>query len=363
MYNNVMGKLIAKINASSFNQRQAINHLYRFAARAIVLDYRGRIGLLHVTKYNYYKLPGGGIDKGEDIKQALKRECLEELGCEIEILDFMGDTLEFRPKFKMKQTSHCFVACVKGEKGEPKFTKKERHHGFVVLWEDPRVAMELIKQGESTAYEAKFIIPRDLAILKSFLDYEQKRHLTKYQHQALVKILQNNFENYQTNWNYWHTLKVVEYAKRLAIAEKANSKILMSAAYLHDIGYAKLLPLRYDLSQRKAAKKEHMKLGADFTKKVLPKINFSNCEIWRVSHLVGIHDEVEKIKTHDEQIIMEADSLAMLTPLKVESDFSLADRIKFFEKFKNSRAIRFKTKLGKKLLNELIPKYEKNLKN
>ena len=52
----------------------------RTAARA-VLKKDGRIALLHVTKHNYYKLPGGGVDEGESIEQALERELLEEVGC------------------------------------------------------------------------------------------------------------------------------------------------------------------------------------------------------------------------------------------------------------------------------------------
>ncbi len=36
------------------------------------------------TKYDYYKFPDGGIEEGESILQALKRETLEETGLVIQ---------------------------------------------------------------------------------------------------------------------------------------------------------------------------------------------------------------------------------------------------------------------------------------
>ena len=38
----------------------------RLGARGIVLNSAGEIALIHKTRKNEYKLPGGGIDEGED---------------------------------------------------------------------------------------------------------------------------------------------------------------------------------------------------------------------------------------------------------------------------------------------------------
>ncbi len=43
-----------------------ITSYYRGAARAIIFNSKKEILLQHATKYGYYKLPGGGIGKGED---------------------------------------------------------------------------------------------------------------------------------------------------------------------------------------------------------------------------------------------------------------------------------------------------------
>lgn len=40
---------------------------HRKAARAVVLDSDGSVALLHVSKFGYHKLPGGGVEENEDL--------------------------------------------------------------------------------------------------------------------------------------------------------------------------------------------------------------------------------------------------------------------------------------------------------
>ena len=54
----------------------------RPSARAVLIR-DGRIAMVHSLKYDYYKFPGGGIEKGEDPVQALIRETLEEAGLKV----------------------------------------------------------------------------------------------------------------------------------------------------------------------------------------------------------------------------------------------------------------------------------------
>ena len=51
----------------------------RPSARGIIIKNR-KVAMIHSLKYDYYKFPGGGIEKNEDIKSALAREILEEAG-------------------------------------------------------------------------------------------------------------------------------------------------------------------------------------------------------------------------------------------------------------------------------------------
>ena len=139
----------------------------RSASRAVVFDQEGKIALLDVSKDGYYKLPGGGIKKGESITEALKRECLEEIGCNIKIKNEIGETLEFRDKYQLKQISYCYIAEVDGKKGEPHFEQKEIDDGFKVVWISLDKAIRLLKESKTVAYNGKFIVSRDLTFLET----------------------------------------------------------------------------------------------------------------------------------------------------------------------------------------------------
>lgn len=140
----------------------------REAARAVVLDSTGKVALLHVGLYNYHKLPGGGIDEGEDIPTALERELLEEIGCKAQVTGEIGEIIEYRNQFELEQTSYCFAATLIGEKGEPDFTEKELREQFSIVWADSlTTAIDLLKQDKPLNYEGKFIQKRDSALLQA----------------------------------------------------------------------------------------------------------------------------------------------------------------------------------------------------
>ena len=122
------------------------NYRKRGAARA-VLKKGNEIALLHVKNHNYYKLPGGGIDDGETIIEALNREILEETGCTSRISQELGEIFEERSHVGVYQTSYCFIAEVI-EEGTPKFTEKELGDGFELVWVFLDKAINLIKNSK-----------------------------------------------------------------------------------------------------------------------------------------------------------------------------------------------------------------------
>ena len=54
----------------------------RPSARGIIIR-DGKIAMVHSLKYDYYKFPGGGIEKGESPEQTLQREVAEEAGLQV----------------------------------------------------------------------------------------------------------------------------------------------------------------------------------------------------------------------------------------------------------------------------------------
>ncbi len=142
----------------------------RTAARAVIKN-GNKVALLHVTKDNYYKLPGGGVDEGETIIDALHREILEEVGSKVKVNSEIGEILEHRSHHQLVQTSHCFSAELL-EEGKPNFTEKELSLGFEVVWVKPEEALSLVKNGNPESYAGKFIILRDAYYLKKFLELQ-----------------------------------------------------------------------------------------------------------------------------------------------------------------------------------------------
>ncbi len=156
------------IDTSNFRKREA--------ARAVVSDNAGKVALLRVGLYDYHKLPGGGVDEGEDIPTALERELLEEIGCSAEVTGEVGEIVEYRDQFELVQTSYCFIAKQVGKKGEPDFTDKELREQFSIVWaEDIDRAISLLEQDEPTNYEGKFIKVRDLALLQAAKESNSER--------------------------------------------------------------------------------------------------------------------------------------------------------------------------------------------
>ena len=113
--------------------------LRRHAARGIVLR-EEKILLLFTERYNDFSLPGGGIDEGEEITVALKRELEEETGAqEVQIKQHYGFIEEYRPHWKpeydlMHMTSHFFVCDVAAELAGARMESHEIANGMRPLW-------------------------------------------------------------------------------------------------------------------------------------------------------------------------------------------------------------------------------------
>lgn len=163
-------KLIREITEKEITNKETyeeISYKVRKASRAIVFNEANKIALLNVSKDNYHKLPGGGIEKDEDIITALRRELMEEVGVEINVLNELGMIIEYRNEFKQLQISYCYLCKVIGEYKETSFTEEEKDNGFILGWVSLNEAISILEKDNPEKYMGKFIKERDLEFLKS----------------------------------------------------------------------------------------------------------------------------------------------------------------------------------------------------
>ncbi|MCA9362721.1 NUDIX domain-containing protein [Candidatus Kaiserbacteria bacterium] len=166
-------KLLAEITDKSLGLGDAEKLLEKYelrkSARAILLNEKGEMATQYLQNHFYHKLPGGGVDPGETIEEALKREIREEVGCDCEVESLVGITIEYRNEYNLLHISFCHSATVVGEIGEPTLEPGEIEEGQITKWIKPEEVLELMKKDNPEKYNGKFILKREMTFLEEFL--------------------------------------------------------------------------------------------------------------------------------------------------------------------------------------------------
>jgi len=145
----------------------------RLTGKAIVFNDKNEIALVGNRINNFYILPGGGIDKNEPIKDGIMRECLEEIGYKIDIIDEVGIVEDYRARDKKHCTNYCYTAKATGEKRKSNLTEDEKRNGLRLIWvtlneaiEISSSEMEQLRSGKVFFYNTGFNILRDNLFLR-----------------------------------------------------------------------------------------------------------------------------------------------------------------------------------------------------
>lgn len=147
-------------NWSSFSERIGV--------RAIIFNDLGQIALMHVTNKDYYKLPGGGVDPGESLEDALKRELNEEAGVEsYDLIGEVGEIDEYREEWNKLSKHLCYIVKLTSHLGSSSQTDKEIDHGYEVIWAvDLDDAIAKVESGSPKEYGQDFERLRELTFLQ-----------------------------------------------------------------------------------------------------------------------------------------------------------------------------------------------------
>ena len=164
-------ELLAELSNSSFGLRTLkVKYVLRKAARAVVRNRKGEVVLVHARATEYYKIPGGGIEEGETMEQAVRREVLEETGCKVKVGKPIGMIIEYRSNMREIQVNYCFSAMVISDSKRASFTRSEKAERMRVVWaKSIGDAIRLAKSGKrgpKAPYEQKFMACRDLKFLE-----------------------------------------------------------------------------------------------------------------------------------------------------------------------------------------------------
>lgn len=172
---------IVKITDKDFGIEEKINSdipTVRMASRGIIVNDEGKIAVIYKKNKNEYKLPGGGIEDGENVKEAFKRECEEEIASQVEITNFIGTTEEYKSQENFKQLSFVFEGKKIIELNNTNFTEQEKNEGTSYMWLDKldalekmRCSLKSLRSSEyDNVYRTRFMVLRDIKILEYYIN-------------------------------------------------------------------------------------------------------------------------------------------------------------------------------------------------
>jgi uncharacterized protein len=196
----------------------------------------------------------------------------------------------------------------------------------------------------------------------------KERKMEKNFFNKLVKQVKSKMETYGSH-DFFHTQRVYNLAVHIAKKEKANLNIVKVAALLHDIARCQ---------EENGQIECHAEKGAEISKQILSKQNFSKDEIKNICHAIRVHRYSKKLeaKTKEAQILQDADRLDALgaiviarvfsfggekhrpiynpaiKPKRVYSSDALTSINQFYEKTLKIKPETFKTKEARKIAKE-----------
>ena len=141
----------------------------RLTARAVLRRPDGLFAVMYVGKYGIYILPGGGVDAGESIEDALHREVAEETGCRFREIRPLGVVSENRAHADYTQLSY-YYAVQTDDAGEGNhLTDAEKSNGTELQWHTMEELLHLIGDPVHEVNQRKYLQARDMAALKEYI--------------------------------------------------------------------------------------------------------------------------------------------------------------------------------------------------
>ena len=141
----------------------------RNSARGIIISNQ-KLAMIHSMKYDYYKFPGGGIEKGEDPVDAMVRETREEAGLVVKPETVKEYGYVHRIQKSDTDPTECFV---------------QDNYYYLCQVEDEPVAQCLDTYESKECYALEFVDPQ-IVITKNRSVSESPYNPVMFEREALV---------------------------------------------------------------------------------------------------------------------------------------------------------------------------------
>ena len=147
----------------------------RLTARAIVMSPDNRCAVMYAEKFGIHTLPGGGVEEGESIEEALVREITEETGCTIESFEPLGYVEENRAHADYTQISYYYIVHTADDVLTPHLTGPEAANGTRAMWCTLEEACERIAAPVFERPQQKYLQARDVAALTAYKAHSARK--------------------------------------------------------------------------------------------------------------------------------------------------------------------------------------------
>ena len=149
----------------------------RPSVRAIILR-GGEVAMVHSLMYDYYKFPGGGIEQGESLHEALIREVREEAGLRVipETIREFGSVLRIQrsdnnntPRI-FEQQNYYYLCETQGEPEAQKLDDYEEFEHFTLEYVAPQTAIEANRTHDHSGKDP-VLIEREARVLEHIIEH------------------------------------------------------------------------------------------------------------------------------------------------------------------------------------------------